>query len=831
MDRGVIHLVMTTSFRMLSEWRSALTFVRQHVDLIAWVAVSLVLVPSVANSAYRWDVRTGLELLSYSNALRPQHHSTSLDVALKNHKYSSYTLSLKTDLNSSFEHSRSDPTVAMGGDLGDDQKSTSLCMLEFELEWTTAGSSSESKLSTKEPAYFIVHSAFESLRKVVDAAGGKVALDRLETDWTSEKGNVDVVDENAFVILPSQQNWEDRPLNSVVPEVTQKLARASAYRDEVLQKIDSRRDDALASDGMLNKPLAASLAPVRAILDEMSVQRQQDFIVKGATVPSTGSQLIVLSDTNDLRRQALVASLIAALTCGLLLLVSAMCIQQVVRRRNDDIRAKLTLQAAYDQMESKIIQRTSELQAANERLEKEVQQRKQAEKRTERLAYYDVVTGLPNRALLEDRLNGALARASRSRGAVAVLFIDIDRFKNCNDTLGHHIGDVLLVAIGKRLSDCVRRGETVARHGGDEFVVILENIDSTVDAASVAEKILASCSEPFVCEGVELHTTVSVGISMFPEHGRDPEVLVKNADLAMYRAKSTGRSNYQIFTHEMNRELTELAALENDLHRAMERDEFDLYYQPIVDLETGMASGVEALLRWRHPRLGLLSPERFMALAEDSGIIIQLGQWIICKACAEFGKSKARGSVLNKVAINLSVRQLQDRTLLSCIASAIHAAGMSPNELELEITESSIMTNLDMNVRVLQALRDMGVRIAIDDFGTGYSSFSYLKLLPVDVLKIDRSFVRDLDVGQNAEIVDAIIALAHLLGLKVVAEGVESRAQVRYLISRRCDLLQGFYFSRPRPSEAMARWCDSFRGVTAALDDHPDRGEEAEVCV
>lgn len=665
---------------------------------------------------------------------------------------------------------------------------------------------------TKVPGYFIACPVVQRDR-VIGVVVAKVGLNDLEEAWGAAREKVAVVDANGVIFLSSQPAWRYKHLTWLSPEVTNYLARTRQYINVAplgaLGKTSGPGDSQVLS---LSSASASGTASVAT-----------DYLLQSRPVSKLGWQMILLSDIEVTKQSARVTALLTALTFGLLIF-ALLYLRQRLRRIREAAEARQALQAAHDQLEVKVAERTEALQIANEHLEREVEQRREAEKLTDRLAHYDMVTGLPNRVLLSDRLNGAVTRASRARRAVAVMFIDIDRFKNVNDTLGHHVGDQLLVLISKRLVACVRRGDTVARQGGDEFMIVLESVRDRADACFVAQKVLDICADPVMCEGMELHVTVSIGISMFPEHGREADALTKSADIAMYRAKACGRNNYQLFCAEMDQQLTERMLLENDLHRALECDEFVLYFQPFINLDSGRLCGLEALIRWRHPRLGVLGPDKFIGLAEDSGLIVRLGQWTLREACRQFAAIRASGVGFERLSINLSARQLQDKGLLGAVAGALDSSGLEPDRVELEVTESSFMSDVAQNAKLLQSIRDMGVRIAIDDFGTGYSSFSYLKHLPVDVLKIDRSFVRDLDLEQNADIVDAMISLAHLLGLGVTAEGVETGAQLRYLRAHRCDLVQGYLFAAPAPMEAVVAWSRHFNArnlLTFDMTDEP----------
>ncbi|WP_305042779.1 EAL domain-containing protein [Geoalkalibacter sp.] len=429
-------------------------------------------------------------------------------------------------------------------------------------------------------------------------------------------------------------------------------------------------------------------------------------------------------------------------------------------------------------------------------------ERQRADREIQHLAYYDVLTGLPNRSLLIDRLERALSRARRNGHETAVMFLDLDRFKSINDTLGHACGDKLLQITGERLVASVRHTDTVARLGGDEFVVVLAELDREEGAAGVAQKILQALAGPVQLDDQEVFITTSIGIAVFPEDGTEPGILLRHADIAMYQAKERGKNTYQFFSLEMNARVQERMRVETSLRKALERDELFLLYQPQLDLRTGRMVGMEALLRWNHPELGVLTPEKFIGIAEETGLILSIGQWVLASACRQANEWKNLGFPAMRLAVNISARQFNHPCFIDMIDHVLAETGFDPACLELELTESTIMENADVTIMTLTDIKVRGINLAIDDFGTGYSSLSYLKHFPFDRLKIAQSFVRDVtsDVD-NAAIVDAVIAVAHSLNIKVIAEGVETRHQLEFLIARQCDELQGFYFGRPTSVE------------------------------
>ena len=452
--------------------------------------------------------------------------------------------------------------------------------------------------------------------------------------------------------------------------------------------------------------------------------------------------------------------------------------------------AREWLQSSRDALERAVAERTAELREANAR--------------ARHLADHDALTGLPNRRLLEDRLTQALALSYRNRKQTAVMFVDLDRFKAVNDSLGHAAGDILLKEVAQRLVRQLRVGDTICRIGGDEFVVVLPELKRPADAAQVARKVLEQLSQPLMVEERELIVTPSIGIAVFPDDGRDAESLIRNSDAAMYHAKELGRANYQFFTAEMNQAASRRLALEADLRRALGRDELRVFYQPIVDARTGLVAAHEALARWQHPERGLVEPAEFIQLAEESGMILKLGEWVLRQACrwATF-IGVERGL---PVSVNLSPRQFNDPKLVHTVAAALRETGLPARLLQLEITETTAMQHTDVTLATLNRLKALGVSIAIDDFGTGYSSLSYLKRFPVDLLKIDRSFTTELpaDADQCA-IVSAIVALAHALELQVIAEGVENSEQREFLAGCGCDFIQGHLTGAPLDADAAAK--------------------------
>ncbi len=432
--------------------------------------------------------------------------------------------------------------------------------------------------------------------------------------------------------------------------------------------------------------------------------------------------------------------------------------------------------------------------------------RNQAEKRMHFLAYHDALTSLPNRLLLGQLLNHALARARRNDCRLGVLFIDLDRFKNINDTLGHERGDRVLQGMAKRIKTCLRETDTVARQGGDEFIVLLEDLYLPWDASKVARQLLAAVAEPMVVDGREFNLTASIGISTYPNDGSDARALLKHADIAMYRAKECGKNNFQLYSAHMTTRPLRLLELESGLRRAIAGDQLTIHYQPRLSIESGAITGVEALIRWRHPDKGLILPDTFIPLAEEVGLIVPIGRWVLETACDHMASWLAQGMPAMRLAINLSARQFSDGRLLRDIQAVIDNSGISATQLEFEITESMLMRQPEHTAQVLLALKEKGPDISIDDFGTAYSSLNYLKRFPIDIVKIDRTFIRDIPAASDdVAITQAIITMAHDLNLHVIAEGVENVEQLECLRGQGCDEFQGFYFSKPVPQRELVR--------------------------
>ncbi|MBA2689328.1 MAG: EAL domain-containing protein [Burkholderiales bacterium] len=454
-------------------------------------------------------------------------------------------------------------------------------------------------------------------------------------------------------------------------------------------------------------------------------------------------------------------------------------------------------QADFDELERRVEERTQHLQLAlSERLSYETQLQYQVT--------HDVLTGLPNRNLLDDRIAQSIAQAGRAGQRPAVLFLNLDRFKFINDSFGHSAGDILLKAIAARLKMLVREIDTVARLGGDEFVIMLSGLAQTEEVGNIANKLLAALAQPFAVEGNELHVTGSIGISVYPNDGGDSQTLLKRADTAMYRAKEEGGNQLRFYTAEMGVQAENRVTLENALRLALGRQELELHYQPKVDLRSGRIRGVEALIRWRHPEIGLILPDRFIPLAEESGLIVPIGEWVLRTACAQAKAWHEAGYAGLSMAVNLSARQFRQQDVPALVRTILSDSGLAAPYLELELTESVLMQDSETVADALRELKEIGVMLSLDDFGTGYSSLSYLKRFPIDVVKIDRSFITDVTSNaDSASLTRAIITMAQSLKMKTVAEGVETEDQLGFLNSNQCDAIQGYYFSRPLPNKQM----------------------------
>lgn len=466
---------------------------------------------------------------------------------------------------------------------------------------------------------------------------------------------------------------------------------------------------------------------------------------------------------------------------------------RIVRKDGSKIWFETTSRAIADPVSGEL----SEIIAVS----RDISERRRAEEQIEYQAYHDGLTGLPNRLLFRDRLTIALAHAKRQNTPVAVMFLDLDRFKYVNDTLGHSLGDDLLRAVAARLRTVLREGDTIARMGGDEFTILLADLASPTDAAKIAQKLLDTVAHPIRVEGHELFATTSIGIALYPNDGDSAEALLQNADSAMYRAKELGRNSYQLCTPAMNSRAAERLSVENALRRALDRSELLVYYQPLIRLDTRQVVGMEALLRWDRPGHGIVEPETFIEIAEETRMIVAIGEWVLREACRQAKRWHDTAYPGLRMAVNLSPRQFQQTDLCDVVAGALNESGLDASFLELEITESTAMLNTERSIATLKELRELGARIALDDFGTGHSSLSYLRRFPIDRVKIDREFVQEIENSRsNRAIVSGVLAMAHGLDLAVTAEGVETEAQADFLRENRCEEVQGFLFARPEPA-------------------------------
>ena len=478
----------------------------------------------------------------------------------------------------------------------------------------------------------------------------------------------------------------------------------------------------------------------------------------------------------------------------------AQTMKDVSQKKNYSIRSEKTSNDEIGVLIDGFNEMLQEIEERDETL-------KQRQDHLQRLAHFDSLTSLPNRALYCDRLSQTLLKAVREKQQVAVLFVDLDHFKDINDTLGHRTGDLLLKDVAVRLQKIIRASDTVARMGGDEFTIFQQDVKDSRNAGLVAKKIVESLSQPYLVEGREIFITASVGITMFPDDGATVDELLRNADTAMYHAKDSGKDMFKFFTQEMNVSVHNRLTLQNSLRRALERDEFILYYQPKMDIASRQVTSVEALLRWLHPQEGMILPGRFIPQAEETGLIIPIGEWVLRTACQQIKEWQAKGHPSIRVAVNVSASQFKRQNLAETVTGILEETGISPLFLELELTESAIMQNIDSSVEILNSLKAMGIQISIDDFGTGYSSLSYLRRFPIDYIKIDRSFIVNFTSNSDDRaIVTAIIAMARSLGLKIIAEGVETEEQLAILSELGCHEMQGYLYSKPLPPSLLFKF-------------------------
>ena len=478
-----------------------------------------------------------------------------------------------------------------------------------------------------------------------------------------------------------------------------------------------------------------------------------------------------------------------------------------IRKKNEDEFWALTTISAIHDETGKISHYIS--------VGEDVSELKEAHLKMEQLAYVDSLTGLANRLLFRDRLEQVMKSVQRNNTQAALLFLDLDQFKRINDSLGHDVGDALLMKVAEMLRQCVRHQDTVARMGGDEFVILLTDVDGMAGASAVARKILKTMESPNRLLRHEIIVTPSIGITMAPDDSLNADILLKNADLAMYRAKSMGRNNYQFFTEEMNAQVLDNLMIENELRHAIDNNELILDFQPQMSLRASQLTGVEALVRWIHPEKGLMDPLEFIPVAEQAGLMIPLGAWILRNACRQWREVEMKGMPPVKLAVNLSARQFRDRYLLNMIQDILAETDFKPIQLQLEITETTLMDNLEHAVSILEQIKSLGISVSIDDFGTGYSSLNYLKRLPIDELKVDRSFIRDIpEDADDMAITSAVIAMAHKLKIKVVAEGIETREQWEFLKKNKCDFGQGYLLGKPsKPKELLKRFANKDNNI------------------
>jgi diguanylate cyclase (GGDEF)-like protein len=472
-------------------------------------------------------------------------------------------------------------------------------------------------------------------------------------------------------------------------------------------------------------------------------------------------------------------------------------VETVVSRALEHQSLRLTKKLYENHLEEQVAARTAELRL-------EIVERQRAEEKVNRMAYYDALTNLPNPALFKDRLTHELNKSSGERKMSGIIFLTLDRFNNISDTLGLSAGDDVLRQFAERLAGCIRKTDTAAYFGGSEFALLATTVSGAEDCAKIAQKIKNVLLSPFECGGQELFVTASFGISLAPDDGCDCLMLLKNASTALHRARQSGGGDYQFYKADMHERALKSLSLENSLRRGLEREEFVLFYQPQINAASGELTGTEALVRWQHPELGLIAPLEFISLAEETGLIVPLGEWILQTACVQNAAWQHSGFAPLRIAVNLSLRQFQQNNLVETVSRVLAFSKLKPQYLELELTESLLMDNAAMTIETLRRLRNLGIKISIDDFGTGYSSLSYLKSLPIDTLKIDRTFVTDIAAGaSDTAIVKAIITLAHNLGLKTIAEGVETLEQSAVLSALGCDEMQGYLFGQPLSTDAL----------------------------
>lgn len=598
-----------------------------------------------------------------------------------------------------------------------------------------------------------------------------------------------------FPSIHGHEVWQlegDSVIYKTKPNLSAKPEPANGKFSAILQPLPPEVKDKLDPQAreIIDKIRADAEARLQ-LQGRNQARLEADLLTEQQARKAAEEQVIALPAAKPAPEPSLIKSFAWPASLGAVLLIAALMIFQTRRHQAAQVEELHHLQ--------------DEIEKANSRAQKEVEERQSAEQRILQLANYDELTSLPNRAILNQTITQALAKAKRYKKQLAILFIDLDRFKFINDTMGHGAGDYVLKTISERFKQCLRETDTIARLGGDEFVVLIEALSDPKYVAGVAQKLVVSAQQAFVIEGQECHVTASIGISTYPNDGKDASTLLKNADIAMYRAKEQGKNNFQYYSEQMNLHLLQRLALESSLRHAVDRHELQLYYQPIVETESLEIVGVEALVRWRHPDMGMVGPLQFIPLAEETGLIVQIGRWVLQSACEQGRIWNEMGFPLN-ISVNMSPRQLAEPDIVQDFSETFAKSGFPPTQLTLEITESLMLNNPDETVVILQELKELGPRIAIDDFGTGYSSLAYLRRFPIDTLKIDRSFLQDIPSDADSSVLTAaVIALSHSMHLNVVAEGVETDEQRDFLVSHHCQRLQGYWFAKPQPAEELTQ--------------------------
>jgi diguanylate cyclase (GGDEF)-like protein len=643
-----------------------------------------------------------------------------------------------------------------------------------------------------------LRAAFDVYRE--QAARRLIAIEQVETEYASLR--------RALRQLPDLAVEGDEAHASLISDIHGYLRRSdSQARQRLLEKIDAL---GRSESGKAATPLSQA---ARLVITQRDIVTglAPDALVQEADLTLSAMRAIVEREVPSAKRRA---EVLQASLVGLSGLLCVAVFWVGLRLR----RSAAHLDAANAELEHRVEERTSALEAAVDALEKEVEQRRSAEEANAFLAYHDVLTGLPNRELLRDRVEQTLYQRSRDGKMAAVLFLDLDGFKQINDTHGHAFGDEILRAVAERLESCVRDtdcvtriespGEdaTISRQGGDEFIVLLARTGTREDVGRVAKRILLEISQPFPTSRGPMMLGVSVGIALYPQDGDDVENLLRSADTAMYEAKSAGGGIHRFFDERMHERVQTRHRIEYELRRAIERDELTLHYQPQIDLESARVRCLEALVRWEHPVDGLVPPAEFIPIAEASNLIIDLGEWVIDRAARDAAEL-ARNGFATRVAVNLSARHFRVDRLADTIAAALQRHGLDGSALEVEVTETAMLDNRENAARTLESLREAGIETALDDFGTGYSSLSYLRALPLDRVKIDQAFIASLD--ESPEIVEAVVWMSHSIGLRVVAEGVEQPAQLECLRQMHCDAVQGYLLARPVPFDEIGAACEA----------------------